>query len=500
MSSTTLATPLILTLDIGTSSTRVMLFDAKARPVTGVVAQQPYRVQTTPDGGAEFDVEALLNAVIQTIDQVLEQAGSLADQIGGVAVDTMVTNILGLNAAGEAITPVLTYADTRSAAIAGRLKQSFGLAEIARIHNRTGALVHASYLPPRFIWMAEKRPEWIAGAGRWASVGEYLFWRLFGRWQISYSVASWSGLLNRHTLSWDEEWLSHLPVTVDQLSPLGDVNEPFTGLLAPWATRWPSLMHVPWFPAIGDGAAANIGSGCTGPTRLALTIGTSGAMRVVLPSTEIVTVPDGLWLYRVDARRAVLGGATTEGGNLFAWFKNTLQLPPGDELEQALAALPPAGHTLTVLPFVAGERAPGWHDHALASLLNLSLNTQPVEIVRAGLEAVAIRFSYIYRRVAAYLPDDPQIVASGGILHSPVWLQIFADVLDRPVITLAEKEATSRGVALLALEALGVIEAAGQLAPATGPVYSPNPEAVKQYLPALEQHEHYYNLLIAGED
>jgi gluconokinase len=260
------------------------------------------------------------------------------------------------------------------------------------------------------------------------------------------------------------------------------------------------LKSVPWFLAIGDGAAANIGSGCSDPSQLALTIGTSGAMRIVMAAASLAQVPQGLWFYRVDAERGLLGGATTEGGNLYAWFGETLRLPPADELEHALARMKPASHGLSMMPFIAGERAPGWHDYARASIVGLSLNTTPVEIVRAGLEAIAYRFGQIYSYIVANLADRPAIVAGGGVVNSPAWLQIFADVLGQPVITLKEKETTSRGVALLALESLAIIDSVSDLPPATGQIYEPNPEHMEQYRLALENHAVYYDLLIDQVD
>ncbi len=491
-------TPLILTLDIGTSSTRAALYNRHAQVIEGCLAQRTYQMQTTSNGGAVFDPDELFNNVVEVIDQILHLAGPLTNQIGAVAFDTLVTNIMGVNKAGQPVTPVFTYADTRNAVDAQHFRDEFGEDEIAKIHNRTGCLVHSAYLPARFRWLARTRPDLMETAAHWASIGEYLFRRLFGRWQVSYSVAAWTGLLNRHNLAWDQVWLTHLSIDESLLSPLGDVNQPLTGLQSEWAQRWPALKEVPWYPAIGDGAAANIGSGCGNPARIALTIGTSGAMRVVLPP-DLDTVPAGLWLYRVDKRRALLGGATTEGGNLFAWLKNTLQLPSSQaEVERELANMPPTGHGLSILPFIAGERAPGWRDDARASLIGFNLNTRPIDILRAGLESVAYRFALIYGLIAPHLPvDNHQIIASGGgVLNSPAWLQIMTDVLGQPVITLAEKEATSRGVALLALESLDIIEDTTTLSPATGKTYEPNIAHHEQYQRAVKKQVDYYNRVV----
>jgi gluconokinase len=480
--------PLILTIDIGTSSTRALVYDRLGRRVEGVLAQIPHHLHTTADGGAELDPSELLESVIQAIDQALQQTGALAEKIGGVAMDTLVTNIIGLDRNGTPVTPIFTYADTRSTPDANTLRQAF---DLAAVHDRTGCRLHSSYLPARFEWLARTRPDRLKAAAYWLSLGEYLFETFFGQRVVSYSVASWTGLLNRHELEWDQTWLSYLPIDAVQLSSLVDVDQPLTGLQAEWAERWPVLKAIPWFPAIGDGAAANIGSGCDNPHKVALTIGSTGAMRVVLEQS-IDPIPEGLWVYRVDHQHALLGGATTEGGNVFAWLSDTLQLPA--EVETELAQMPPAGHGLTMLPFVAGERAPGWRDDARASLIGFSLNTRPIDILRAGLEAVAYRFALIHRLMTPHLPPDHEMIASGaGLLNSPAWLQIMADVLGRPLIALAEKEATSRGVALLALAALGFTQ---EKPAAAGTIYRPHSEHHALYQEALARQVEMYERLL----
>lgn len=480
--------PLILTIDIGTSSTRALAYDRQGRRVEGILAQIPNQLHTTADGGVVLDPTGLLDSVIQAIDRALQQAGAMAEKIGGVAMDTLVTNIMGLDRNGTPMTPIFTYADTRNTPDADALRQTF---DLAAVHDRTGCRIHSSYLPARFRWLARTRPDRLEAVAYWVSLGEYLLATFFGQRVVSYSVASWTGLLNRHELVWDQIWLSHLPIDQAQLSSLIDVDRPLTGLQAEWAERWPVLKEIPWFPAIGDGAAANIGSGCDNPRRVALTIGSTGAMRVVV-ERSMATIPAGLWVYRVDKRRALLGGATTEGGNVFGWLNDTLQLPA--EVETELADMPPAGHGLTMLPFVAGERAPGWRDDARASLIGFSLNTRPIDILRAGLEAVAYRFALIHRLITPHLPPDHEIIASGaGLLSSPAWLQIMADVLGRPLLALAEKEATSRGAALLALEALGFTQ---EKPAATGTIYQPHSEHHALHQAALARQVEMYERLL----
>jgi gluconokinase len=227
-------------------------------------------------------------------------------------------------------------------------------------------------------------------------------------------------------------------------------------------------------------------------------MGTTGAMRVVV-GPELREVPDGLWLYRVDAKRGLLGGATTEGGNVYAWLQSVLQLPEGDELERELAARKPGQHALTVLPFVAGERAPGWREDARAAITGLSLHTQPLDILQASLEAIAYRFALIYQRIGSQLPRNVEhdiVAGGGGLLSSPAWLQIMADVLGRPLHTLGEKEGTSRGLALLALEHLGEIPRPSALPPVLGKSYMPDAKRHEIHRNALQRQTELYDRLL----
>ncbi len=486
--------PFVLALDIGSSSARALLFDGQGRRVEGVEGRQALHARTTPPGAHEFDPDDLLERVFACIDQALAQAGSLAGGIAAVAVDTFVNNILGLDAAGRVAAPLTTYADTRSASEIAGLRADYDESEV---HNRTGCRFHPSYLPARLRWLKGVDPAEFSSVAHWLSLGEYLELKLFGECAVSYSVASWTGLLDRRRLTWDEALLSHLPISSRHLSPLTDADLPRAGLRPAFAARWPALAAVPWFPAIGDGAAANIGSGCVGPGRVALTVGTTSALRAVI-DFDLPSLPSGLWCYRVDRRRSLPGGALTEGGGVYAWMRETLRLGEVQAVEAALAALPPDGHGLTILPFFAGERAPGWAGDARAAIYGLTLGTTALEIARAGIEAVAYRIALVYEMLSSLLPDQPQIIASGGALAaSPTWLQIIADVLGRPVTLSQAAEATARGAALLALESLGVLPDIGAAPDVPGRTCAPDPGRHAIYREAIARQQALYNRLWA---
>lgn len=495
--------PFVLSLDIGTSSVRALLFDGVGRAVEGATARRTYELRTTTEGAGEADPDAMLHRIWSCIDEVLERAGELSDKIEAVGACTFVSNLLGVDEQGQAVTPLMTYADTRSADEVERLRREL---DEQAVHQRTGCLFHTSYWPAQLRWLARSRPDPLQPAARWMSIGEYMERQLFpsdasrsgDEIGVSYSVASWTGLLNRRKLVWDAPLLGTLPVNVEQLSPLIDVDVPRRGLRYHFSDRWPALGDVPWFPAVGDGAAANVGSGCVAPERVALTMGTTSAVRLVTEE-EIEHVPNGLWCYRVDRHRSLPGGALSEGGNVYAWMRETLQLPGPPDLEDALTDMEPDSHGLTVLPFLAGERSPGWVGDARATLHGLSLATSPLDIVRAAMEAVAYRIALIFDRLAPLLPTDFQVVASGGaLLNSPGWAQMMSDCLGRPMAISCIRESSARGAALLALEALGAVRNVADVPSFVGHSVEPDAGRGARYREAMRRQEELYKTLIAS--
>ena len=315
----------------------------------------------------------------------------------------------------------------------------------------------------------------------WVSPGEYVHRRLLGDAAASVSMASGTGLFDQHACEWDQELAAELGVE-DKLPPIDD--SPREGLTGDWAERWPALANVPWFPAWGDGATSNVGAGCVTKDRAALMIGTSGALRV-LDRSDPPEPPPSLWCYRADAERPLLGGSLSDGGSVVAWLRSLTQLPEPEEAEREIAKMAPDSHGLTMLPLLSGERGPGWSDRAGAAIEGLTAATTPLDLLRAGLEAVALRFALL----DADLPGDHTVVATGGgLANSPAWTQIVADALGRPVAHSGVAEGSSRGAAVMALEALG--EQPGE-AP-VGETFEPDPEATETYRAALERQQALY--------
>lgn len=498
--------PLILALDVGTSSVRAELYDSRARVLAGIEGRTKYQMTATPDGGVEIDADDLLALICQTIDQCLQQAQEsipdLTDAIQAAIQAVGYSNfwhaVLGVDEAGNAATPLYNWSDTRAAGAARHYGERFGP---EWIHQRTGVVPHASYYPAKLLWLRESNPALYSSVSRWVSIGEYFYAKVFGRFVCGVSMASGTGLFNPNKLDWNDEVLDAIGVRRDRLSPLAADGEGLSGMSREYADRWPALRQAKWLPAAGDGACGNIGSGCFSHGSIAINVGTSGAMRVCWPAAQ-TEIPEGLWCYRANHRYALIGGALSNGGDAYAWCLRTLQLAgrtaeEEEALEARLSAMEPCGHGLTILPFFSGERSTGWHDAARASILGLSLSTQPIDILQATLEAVCYRFAAIYERLRAQLAGETQIIASGGaIVNSVYWTQMMADVIGVPVMASRVKEASSRGAAMLAMEAFGICESFPQIETPHGEVLVPDARRCDLYRTGRDTHEHFYRLLV----
>ena len=482
----------ILALDLGTSSVRAIVYDAHGAMVEPTLSDLPYKVRTTEAGEVSSDPDRLVQLIAGSIDGALKAARKQKVEILAVGASCYWHSLMGVDGKGRPTTELLTWADTRSASETQRLRAGF---DERAYHARTGCFFHASYWPAKLRWLRATRPAAVRRTARWISLGEYLYQELLADNRVSHSIASGTGLLDVNRCQWDDAALRLAGITEKHLSPRIDWDRPAHSLRSPFPRRWPDLRELPWYLPLGDGALANVGAGCTNPRWACATIGTSGALRVLLDHHH-VTVPWGTFVYRLDRRRYVLGGALSEGGNVVRWFTDALGFKPKKKLERAAAAVAPDGHGLTVLPFWAGERSPNWRGDARAVIAGISLGTQPAQMLRAAMEAISYQFVAVDAAMQRVVARPESVIATGGqLIHSPAWSQMLADALNLRVMTSAEPEASSRGAALLGLHALGKLPRLWSLRPTRGRTFRPRASVHAIYERARRRQQQLYDLL-----
>ena len=437
--------PIVLAMDVGSTGTRGCLYDATGRSLQKRRDKIPHVFTSAADGTSTIDPDQVVEEISEILDRLV--VPDVAGRIKGVSLDTFAATLIGIDENCNAITPCLTYADSRSAEEVDRLRAEVDEAEVQR---RTGARLHTSHLPAMLRWLRAAEPEVFARARRWLSLGEYVWLRLLGDTAAGTSTAAWSGLLDRHTGEWDAQLLDLSHIDIGQLSRIADPDQPLYPVSAVVRRRWPTLAEVPWFPVIPDGFASSLGAGVTGADSPVISFSTSGAMRVIVDGAP-TDVPSALWCYRVDRNRSIVGGALNDVGRMVTWMENAFQLPDYDRRAEVLLAEPREATPL-VLPFLTGERATGWAGNARMVLRDLNYSEGPEELYRGCLEGVALCYVRLAEQVTRVSGTPRVLRASGRVSNNiPALLQLVADATGYPVEPVDIKRSTLHGTALYAL-------------------------------------------------
>ena len=395
---------LTIGIDIGTSSVRVAAFPTGGWDfIDATLGTRTMPVSRGTDGGETVEPDDLLNAVIGAMDDCLANVPPDA-VIDAIGTSCFWHSVVPIDADNVPIGPVLLWSDRRCADVVDALR-----AEQPNLPDITGCPWHASFAIAKIEWWKRSGFE---TPFRWLSPAEWVESQLLiDASGPSTCMASASGCMDQANQCWLSDY-------APLLNPISD--RPRTKLLPPFAERWPLLRAVPWVPAIGDGAAANIGTGHWQDGKITVTVGTSVAVRQCCDG-QIPIRPEGLWRYQLGPERWLVGGASSNGGSVWHWLCSNLKFNP-----DALADLRSAPPTVTVLPYYSGERAPWWTDHLTASIHGLTAGTSGEEIALAHLEAIAVHTSWI----AAKLGVGPKTIlaASGNALQqSPLLAQCIAD-------------------------------------------------------------------------
>lgn len=443
--------PLVLALDIGTSSVRASLWTEDGQELPSHRSQRRWRPRGDEPKASEIDPRTLLRETSYCIDDVLTTAGKRAGCIAAVGACCFWHSLVGVGESGDAVTPVITWADARPGRMLDALRSR---SDTQRLTHRTGCPIHASYFPAKLLWLVETDPKACALARWWLSPADWLWRQWTGQIGMSISTASATGLWDRFTGQWNREASAAAGCDSVCLPPVRELADSPRGLVERWAKRWPALADVPWVWPIGDGAAGNVGSGCVAEGLAALNVGTSAAVRMGV-ARQPKRIPQGLWCYRITKGRPLVGGAVSNGGSVYDWLGRTLKL--GRNADAKIAAVAPDAHGLTVLPELAGARTPQWRADATGAVVGLTGATTPAQFARAMTEAAAIRIATMVRLIDRAAGAPVRLIGSGGALaSSTLWAQMIADAAGRTVELPEATEASMRGAALLAAEAAGL--------------------------------------------
>lgn len=437
-------------IDIGTTATKTVAFNREGSPIAS--AMQGYPLLTEEPGAAEQIPEDILKAVITTVREV---AGQIRNNrpLTGICFSTAMHTLLALDAAGKPCSRIITWADQRATQAAKDLAVR---PEGKAFYQKTGTPIHAMSPLCKLKWLRTFNPGLLHKAARWVSVKEYLIHYFFGVFVVDHATASATGLFNIHRRTWDDEILAELDLPRSAFSTPVPTTFQLGPLLPGKATELAIPGSTPFIIGATDGVLANLGLGVTGPGRLAVSVGTSAAIRATV--TKPVLDPGGkLFCYILDDERYVVGGAMNNAGLALQWFtQNVLKNDPAALLPLITEAekIPAGSDNLLFLPYLTGERPPFDEGNSRGAFIGLTIRHTQEHLARAVMEGVIYHLHWIAELLSGMGVSGGEIRATGGFSRSSLWPQILADMLGERVSVSEHSEGSSYGAALLARQAL----------------------------------------------
>ncbi|RBW70067.1 gluconokinase [Bacillus taeanensis] len=480
-----MAKEFVIGVDIGTTSVKAVVFNlngsviAEAEklipsdyPEQGWVEQNPIEIE-------QFSVQAVKAAV--------EKAGIQKDEITAVGFSSAMHSLLCVDEKGEPLSQALIWADGRSLEQAEQLKKEKGY----EIYSKTGLPNHPMSPLSKLLWMKETEYEPYVQANYFLSIKEYVLLKWFNQRVIDYSMAAASGLFNAKTLDWDEDILNLVGIKSEQLSKVVPPTEILPQINKEVAERMGISHDVPFVIGAADGQLANLGIGAISKGEVALTAGTSGAIRQFTKGFQ-VSGSQETFCYTFTDEYSIVGGPTNNGGIALQWLKDLLNYEGSfDEFTAEAESVAPGAEGMLFLPYINGERAPLWNQQAKGNFYGMTVTHKKEHFVRAVLEGITFNLYQIGQALEKLAGEPEKIYVNGGLSRSPLWLQILADMFGKEVYVSESHHSAAWGAAWTALVGLKKVESFEEIKrniPMGAPIV-PNEKNHEKYASIYQKYE-----------
>ncbi|MCZ4221782.1 gluconokinase [Pedobacter rhodius] len=441
----------LIGLDIGTGSTKAVALNLHYKPIA--TSQFYYPTDSLKPGYSEQNPEFIWEAFVLCIKELKSK---LQTEPLAIGLSSAMHSLILVDETHNVLAPMMTWADSRSFEEAKQLKDS----EIGiEVYKASGTPIHSMSPLCKLIWLQKNEPDLIGKTKKFISIKEYIWFKLFGEYRIDYSIASCTGLFNIHTKTWNEQALALAGITAKQLSiPVS--ADYFNSNLLPEVFNG---LNTKFVIGASDGCLANLGSEATEKGIAAVTIGTSGALR--LASSKPVFNPSAMtFSYILDEKTYICGGPINNGGSTLQWLlknifkKENLRAEDYLDLFKQVEATDSGSNGLIFLPYLTGERAPIWDSETCGTFFGLNLGHAQKHLARAVLEGICYALNDVLKAVEHSSETIKRIHVSGGFVHSKIWMQILADVTGKELILVLEEDASAVGAAYLAAKAIGLTD------------------------------------------
>ncbi|MCK0472389.1 gluconokinase [Halalkalibacter sp. APA_J-10(15)] len=465
---------LVIGLDLGTTSVKAVLFTVNGK----LIAETEKLIESKylNDNWVEQDPEQIAMFSEQAMSEILHKANVLEGEVLTVGFSCAMHSLICLDEQMNPLTNAIIWADGRSSEQAEDIMKTNG----ANIFAKTGTPIHPMTPFMKLLWMKKTNYVPYVKSSYFMSIKEFLLYRWFGERVVDYAMASATGLFNIHTYDWDDDLLTLVGVKREQLST---IVEP-TKVITQWSdTKIPLLEGVPCVIGSADGQLANLGSGAISPGEVAISVGTSGAIRQFIDGVKVNKRLE-TFTYAFDKRTAIIGGPTNNGGIVLQWLKELLEYDGGmEELIHEASKAEVGSDGLLFFPYVNGERAPLWNQKAKGNFFGLSMTHKRHHLVRAVLEGITLNLYQIEQSLVEMAGESKEIYVNGGLSRSSFWVQMVADVFGKNIYVLDTHHSAAWGGAWTALVGIGRVNSFKEIKETI--------QLKEVVVPDLERHQAY---------
>lgn len=438
--------PYLLGLDLSTTGAKALVIDEQGKVIAS--HSTPHGISTPHPLWSEQDPNEWWRGMSASIRAVVDQVG--ADNIGAVGLTGQMHSLVCLDENNNVLRPAILWNDQRTQAECDAIVEKVGLNRLVAV---TGNRALTGFTAPKILWIRRHEPDVYAKIKHVLVAKDYIRHCLTGEYATDVHEASGMLLMNVGARGWANEILDALEIPAEWV-PKTFEGSAVTGVISAQGAEATGLKAgTPVVGGGGDQAAQAVGVGAVTPGTVALTVGTSGV--VFAPLAAYNYEPEGRLMalcHSVPGMWHFMGVTLSAAGSL-QWYRDTLAPDVSfDALVGEAQNAPANSDGLQFLPYLTGERTPHPDPLARGAFVGLTTRHGRGHMTRAVLEGVAFSLRDVFELIKASEAGKNihQVRISGGGAQSPLWRQIFADVLNVPLVTVDALEGAAYGAALLA--------------------------------------------------
>ncbi|MFL5746871.1 MAG: gluconokinase [Niastella sp.] len=468
----------IITIELGTNGVRVFAFNLSGRVIGSMKGYFP-TFHTEPDH-SEQDPEQIFITTLYVLKNLLNEfIHPKKYTVACICFSASMHSVLAVDKNGNPLGNAITWADNRAKKEAQELRYSpLGKS----LYAATGTPIHPMSPLVKIAWMKNRDKERFRQASKFLSIKSYIIHQLTGEYKMDYSIASATGLLNIHTVTWEADALQYAGITAARLPEVAPVFASAGKLKKAYqqSLRLPSETKI--LLGSSDGCLATLGDGVKGIGKATITIEDSGAVRVMGP-TVLKDEQMRFFNYLLTDDCYVSGGPTNNGGNIFEWFsrqfgdftnpfdmENSLQ-----QLIEEASKVPHGSDGLLFLPYLLGERAPIWNANARGMYFGLNIKHERKHFIRATIEGILYEI-YSIGKTLGEQRNIKSLSVNGSFGAIPFCTQMIADMFNKPVRVRQQYHSVSFGAFLLSATEMGIYKSLDEAAQTVElpDIYKPN--------------------------